>query len=219
MTSWSGFPRRSAGLLSNRSLRLNAYWVLSRRGLSTVDALAVSAVFPAAGGALTMLRSRRVDPVAVLSLGAIAVGLVAGLLFHDGRILLVKESFTSGALGLVFLGSLLTRKPAIFVLRRRLFVGDDSGEVAAYDDTWRSPAVRAEARRTTTIWGITLLAEAAVRVGLSYLLPVGTMVAVSPLLAPAILGPLAVWNLRPRQDRPGEPGVSALPVHSRSNQG
>ena len=159
---------------------------------------AATAEEPAAGGVLAMLRNRRVEPLAVLSLGAIAIGLAVGLLFHDGRILLVKESFTSGALGLVCLGSLFTRKPAIFVLRRRLFVPDDSESQAEYDDTWQSRAVQAEARRTTAIWGIALLAEAAVRVGLSYLLPVGTMVTISPLLAPVILGPLAVWNLRPR---------------------
>ncbi|MEV4264245.1 VC0807 family protein [Kribbella sp. NPDC049584] len=224
MTSWSGQPRRRVGLLSNRSLRLNvvapvvAYWVLSRRGISTVDALALSAVFPAAGGLLAVLRSRKVDPLAVLSLVAIAIGLIAALLFHDGRILLVKESFTSGALGLVFLGSLLASKPAIFVLRRRLFVLDDDDAQAEYDGTWQSPAVRAEARRTTAIWGVALLAEAAVRVGLSYLLPVGAMVTISPLLAPLILGPLAIWNLRPRQYRLGEPAASDTPVPSRSSQ-
>ncbi|GAA1123319.1 hypothetical protein GCM10009630_21540 [Kribbella jejuensis] len=224
MTSWSAPPRLGVGLLSNRALRLNivapvaAYWVLSKRGMSTVDALALSAVFPAAGGVLAMLRNRRVEPLAVLSLGAIAIGLAVGLLFHDGRILLVKESFTSGALGLVCLGSLLTRKPAIFVLRRRLFVPDDSEAQAEYDGSWQSRAVQAEARRTTAIWGIALLAEAAVRVGLSYLLPVGTMVTISPLLAPVLLGPLAVWNLRPRQDRLGEAATPDTPVPSRSNQ-
>lgn len=220
MASVSRYPWRRAGLLSNRSVRLNvvapvvAYWVLSKRGMSTVDALAVSAVFPAAGGVLATLRNRRVEPLAVLSLGAIAVGLVVGLLFHDERILLVKESFTSGALGLVFLGSLLTRKPAMFVLRRRLFVPDTADAQAEYDGTWQSRAVQAEARRTTAIWGFALLAEAAVRVGLSYLLPVGTMVTISPLLAPVILGPLAVWNLRPREYRLGESGTSSTPVPS-----
>jgi hypothetical protein len=221
MTSWSRFPWRGAGLVSNRSLRLTvvapviAYWVLSRRGMSTVDALAVSAVFPAAGGALVMWRTRRVDPLAVLSLGAIAVGLIVGLVFHDGRMLLVKESFTSGALGVTFLGSLVARKPAMFILRRRLFVPDQSDAQAEYDASWQAHAVRAEARRTTAIWGIALVGEAAVRVGLSYLLPVGTLVTISPLLAPLIIGPLAVWNLRPRLD---ERRTSPTPVSSRSNQ-
>jgi hypothetical protein len=43
--------------------------------MGTVDALAVSAAFPAAGGALVMVRGRKLDPIAVLSLAAIAVGL------------------------------------------------------------------------------------------------------------------------------------------------
>lgn len=220
----SQYRRRRVGLVSNPSLRLNivapvvAYWLLSRHGMSTVDALAVSAVFPAAGGVLVMLRSRKVDPFAVLSLGAITVGLVAGLLFHNGRILLVKESFTSGALGVVFLGSLLARKPLIFALRRRLFIPDHSNAQAEYDRTWQSRTVRAEARRTTAIWGIALLAEAGLRVGLSYLVSVGAMVTISPLLAPLILGPLAVWTLRPAKYRLDEPDASGTSVPSRLSQ-
>jgi hypothetical protein len=204
-------PGRRAGLVSNPSVRLNivapvvAYWLLSRHGMSTVDALAVSAVLPAAGGVLVMLRGRKLDPLALLSLVAIAIGLVAGLVFHDGRILLVKESLTTGTLGVVFLGSLLTPKPLIFPLRRRLFVPDQPDARAQYDRTWQSQAVRTEARRTTGIWGIVLLAEAALRVGLSYVLPVGTLVTISPLLAPLTLGPLAVWTLRPRKARHSEP--------------
>jgi uncharacterized membrane protein YeaQ/YmgE (transglycosylase-associated protein family) len=204
------FPGRRAGLLSNPSVRLNivapvvAYLLLSRYGMDTVDALAISAVFPAAGGAFVMLRGRKLDPLAVLSLAAIAIGLVAGLVFHNGRILLVKESLVSGTLGVVFLCSLFAPKPLIFTLRRRLFIGDQPEAQAGYDRTWQSPAVRAEARRTTAIWGIALVAEAALRVGLSYVLPVATLLTISPLLAPLTLAPLGMWTLRPRTGRPSE---------------
>ncbi|MEV5569703.1 VC0807 family protein [Spirillospora sp. NPDC052269] len=203
--------RRRPRLLTNSSVRWNivaplvAYLVLARNGMSTVDALAVAALFPAAGGVLVLARGRKVDPFAVLSLTSIAIGLTAALAFHDGRILLVKESLTTGALGMVFLGSLLASKPLIFTLRRRLFVGDRPDAQAAYDRTWQSPSVRTEARRITAIWGIALLVEAAARVGLSYVLPATVMVTISPLLG-LTLAPLGVWTLRPRAGRPTEPG-------------
>lgn len=206
---------RTVGLISNPSVRMNivapvvAYWVLTKKGLTTVDALAVSAVFPAAAGVWVMLHIRRADPLAVLSLAAIAIGLIAGLVFHNGRILLVKESLTTGTLGVVFLCSLLARRPLIFTLRRRLFVPDRPDARNEYESTWQSPAVQAEARRTTAIWGIALLTEAALRVGLSYLLPTGTLVTVSPLLAPLTLGPLGIWTLRPRNRRISEPKASS----------
>lgn len=206
---------RTVRLVSNPSVRLNivapvvTYWVLTKKGLTPVDALAVSAVFPAAAGVWVMLRSRRPDPLAVLSLAAITIGLIAGLVFHNGRILLVKESLTTGTLGVVFLCSLLARRPLIFTLRRRLFVPDRPDAQEEYESTWRSAAIQAEARRTTAIWGIALLAEAALRVGLSYLLATGTLVTVSPLLAPLTLGPLGIWTLRPRNRRISEPKASS----------
>jgi hypothetical protein len=207
---------RTVGLISNPSVRVNivvptvTYWLLAKKGLTTVDALAVSAVFPAAAGVWVMLRSRRADPLAVLSLAAIAVGLIAGLVFHNGRILLVKESLTTGTLGVVFLCSLLARRPLIFTLRRHLFVPDRPDARDVYESTWQSPTVQAEARRTTAIWGISLLAEAALRVGLSYLLPTATLVTISPLLAPLTLGPLGIWTLRPRNRRISEPKASSV---------
>lgn len=187
-----------------------AYQVLAGRGVSPVDALAVSAIFPAAGGVFVMLRSRRIDPLALLSLTAIGIGLIAGLVFHNGRILLVKDSLTTGTLGVVFLCSLLTRRPMSFTLRRRLFVRDQPDALAAYDRTWWSRAVRAEARRSTALWGAALFGEAALRVGLSYLVPTGTLVIISPLLALLVFGPLAVRTLRLRGARHTTPDSPSL---------
>src|SRR5947207_14048351 len=108
------FPAPGGRLLRNPSVQLNVvapvvtYWVLAKLAMSTVGALAISAVFPAAGSVLAMTRRRRLDPVAALSLTAIVVGLIAGLVFHHGRVLLVQESLITATLGLVFLVSLFT---------------------------------------------------------------------------------------------------------------
>jgi hypothetical protein len=169
--------------------------------MNAVGALAVSAAFPAAGSVLATTRRRRLDPVAALSLTAIIIGLIAGLVFHNGRVLLVKESLTTGTLGLVFLGSLFTSRPLIVVLRQRLSV---SGARAG-DQAGRLRSARAE----TAVWGMALVAEAAIRVGLSYLLPTGTMVTISPLIAPILLGPVALWTLRPPRRQPTRPEVPA----------
>lgn len=200
------FTGRVGGLLRQPAVLLNviapvaAYRILAGRGMPATDALALAlaAVFPAAGALRSLTRERRLDPFAALALIAIAIGLVAGLVFHAGRILLVKESITSGVLGLLCLGSLFAGRPLIFGLRRRLYVGADSAGQADYESSWGLPGVRAEARRTTALWGWALLAEAALRVLLSYVLPTATMVTVSPLIAVAVLGPLGVATLRPR---------------------
>lgn len=199
---------RSTRLLRNPAVLLNViapliiYRALTGNGVSSVDALAAAAALPAVGALLGLRRQRRIDPIAAIALIALVIGLVAGLVFHAGRILLVKESITDAVLGLLCLGSLSTRRPLIFTLRRRLYVGADPAAQAAFERGWQERPVRAEARRTTAIWGFALLAEAGLRVGLSYVLSTATMVTVSPLLPLILLGPLGVATLRLRPVRP-----------------
>ncbi|GAA4703570.1 hypothetical protein GCM10023215_48870 [Pseudonocardia yuanmonensis] len=81
-------------------------------------ALAWGALFPLAGVLLGIVRERRVDVLAALSLGAIAVSLAGGLLLHSATFLLVKESLVTRVIGLGFLGSVLARHPLPVVLLR-----------------------------------------------------------------------------------------------------
>jgi hypothetical protein len=45
----------------------------------------------------------------------------------------------------------------------------------------------------TAIWGLAFIGEASARVVLSFLLDPGVLVAVSPLVAVAVFGPLGLW--------------------------
>ncbi len=200
--------QRAAELALNPVLLLDVvapvvgYRVLTGRGVSTVSALAAASLFPVAGIVVSAVRSRRMDPIGLLALAAIAVGLFAGLVLHEGRILLVKDSLMTGTLGIIFLGSLLAPRPMVFTLQQRLTRKRQAGP-QSHDRSWRDPRVRVWARRSTALWGVALSAEAAVRIGLSYAVTPGTLVVISPLLATATFGPLALWTMRQGRRLPG----------------
>lgn len=183
---------RSPAFLLNAIAPMIAYRVLTGRGMASIDALALAALFPAAGALYALARQRRLDTFAALALVVIGIGLVTDRVFHNGRILLVRESVITGALGLVCLGSLFFAR-RVFGLRRR----------------------------TTAIWGVALLTEAAVRVGLSYVLPTATFVTISPLLALVFFGPLGLATLRrrptsnPESEIRDEPEPRSAPVPAR----
>jgi hypothetical protein len=189
-----------------------AYQLLVRHGVSGTPALMSVAGFPLLGIAVAAIRKRRLDPVALLALVAIAVGLAAGLVLHDGRILLVKDSIVTGVLGVVFLLSLPARRPMVFVLQRRLLSRE--GESERFDQTWADPRVQARSRRMTTLWGVALIAEAAVRVALSFVVSPGTLLVISPLLAAVTFGPLALWTVlrRPKPSPTDSPGFPASTI-------
>lgn len=171
---------------------------LLRGHTSDVTALSVGAVFPAAATLWTLARTRRPDPVALLTLLGIVLGLAGALAFDDAVFLLLKESVVTGAFGLVFLGSLLAARPVTFALGRTM-MATTPAEREAYDAIWDHPRVRAGHRRTTAEWGAAFLLDAGLRAVLAFVLAPGTLLVVSPLLAAAVLGPVALATLRRRR--------------------
>ncbi len=170
------------------------YQVATSFGASDLAALAWGAVFPLIGIALGFARTRKLDAISAISLASIVVGLAGGLLLHSAEFLLVKDSLVTGTIGLVFLGSLLAERPLIFTIGR----SQAPGRADVFDRRWAEPAFRHALRRMTAIWGITLLAEATARVVLSLLVPPAVLLLVSPLLAAAVIGPVAIWTMRRR---------------------
>jgi hypothetical protein len=175
-------------------LPLIAVQVLLRRDVPAVEALAIAAVFPFAEALLGLVRTRRADPIAILSLVAIVIGLVTSALTGNAAFAVAKESLFTTVFGLLFLGSLMTSRPLIFRLGRQYSTGNDPAEIAAWDARWERPLFRRTIRIITAVWGCALLLEAAVRVVAAFALPVATSTIVSPVLQVVALGGLFVWT-------------------------
>lgn len=176
---------------------LLAYEILTALGLSELTALAAGSLFPLVGLLIGAVRSRRLEWFALASLAGIAIGLTGGFLLHSAQFLLVKDSIITGGIGLVFLASLATSRPLIYIFARQMAA--DPAARDRFEQRWtRQPQLRASITVMTGVWGVGLLAEAGLRVGLSFLLTPATLLAISPLLAAAVFAPLAIWTLRRR---------------------
>jgi len=195
-----GFGSMRAPLLLNALAPFATYEILTGRGVSELTALAVGALFPLAAIAASAVRTRRLDPFAAVTLASIAVGLTGGLVFDSPHFLLLKDSVITATIGIAFLGSLAARRPLIFMFARRLV--DDPAEL---ERRWSVPQGRRRFRIVTAVWGAALVAEAAVRVSLSFVLAPGVFMVVSPLLAVAVFGSVTAWTLRRRAAAPITP--------------
>jgi len=166
-------------------LPIGGYYLLRQFGVDEWIALAAGGVVSGLVLVAGIVRSRRVDRTAVFMLGLFAFGLLTLLLTGDERFAIAKDSLISLVLGLLFLGSLLTARPLLLVLVAKTA----PAVVARYED---SPAVRRTVRFATLLWGVGLLADAALRVVLVYALPVDVMVVGSPLLTVLVIAVLVV---------------------------
>jgi len=169
---------------------------LSKRYVSAseVAALAIAATFPLAKSTFELVRRRRLDPVAVIVLLGIVVSGVGVLMGGSPRLLLIRESLFTGALGLACFGSLLLPRPLMFYFGRHFLAGDDPIARADFEAGWERPGVRFVHRLITVVWGAAFLGEFAIRIALVYTLPAAVVLAISPIILGVITIGTFVWT-------------------------
>lgn len=173
---------------------LVAYQLLRSAGFSSVSALVLSGVFPAAGVIIGIIQHRRVDALGILVLAGIAVGAVLGLVSHNARLVLDEGSVPTAVFGLICLGSLATPKPLMYRLAVE-FIGPDTPKGQEFTGLWQYAEFRRVFRVVTVVWGIGYLAEAVARVVIVQNTSTGSALAISKVLPYAVAAVLTAWTI------------------------
>jgi len=179
------------GLAWDVGLPLVGYYALHLLGASDWVALLAATGLSGLRLVWVAVRSRRVTWFGAVMLAVFGMGLALAFVGGDPRFLLVKDSFGTAGVGLVFLVSLLTARP----LTLSAFQTWKPAEAEEMGELYRTvPAARRIFRVSSLVWGLGLLAEAAVRVPLVYLLPLDVAVGASTGLMVVTMVGLSVWN-------------------------
>jgi len=154
--------------------------------------------------------------VGLVSFVFIVVGVAASLISGDPRFVLVKESLLTGVFGLACLVTLLLPRPLMFYFGRQFAGGGDPVRAAAFESMWQYERFRAVNRNMTVVWGVAYLVEAAVRVVLSFLMPIPVFLVISPILAIGVTIALISWTMAyaRRSARLGAERLASLPTNS-----
>ncbi|HKT02609.1 MAG TPA: VC0807 family protein [Rugosimonospora sp.] len=182
-------------ILFNVALPLATYFVLTGHGVRAVPALLASGAWPVVETALSLAVRRHVDEFAILTLVFIGLGVVAGLGFNSAHLVLVKESIVTGLFGVLCLGSLAVSRPLMFYFGRRFATDGTPEGVAYWNGLWQYPSFRRTQKVVTIVWGVVFVAEALVRVALSYALSTSAMTVVSSVMPLAVIGGLVAWTV------------------------
>ncbi|WP_374353847.1 VC0807 family protein [Chitinimonas sp.] len=141
-----------------------------------------SAIPPALLAVIELAWRRRVDVISGLSLAGIALGLLFVAMGGDARMVLVRESALTGALGLLGLSSLFWRRPALYYLARAAVGRGDAQRAAGFEQAATQPAFRQAMLGLTLIWSAGLVAEALLRGLLAWRLSVADFLLYSPVV-------------------------------------
>jgi hypothetical protein len=169
---------------------------MAKRYFSATElaALSVAALFPLVWSIVDLIRVGALDPVAILSLASIVVSMVAVAVGGSPKLLLIRESFFTGAFGVACLVSLVAPRPIMFYFARYFTAGRDAARIAEFNRGWQRPGFRRTMRLITVVWGVTSLAEFVVRIALVYTLPAATVLVVSPIVLGGLLIATISWT-------------------------
>jgi hypothetical protein len=141
------------------------------------------------------VRRRRIDLIAALVLAGIAVSIVAVLIGGNPRVLLIRESFLTGALGVACFASLLFfPRPLMFYFGRYFETGDEPAKVAAFNAMWQYPYFRHVVRLITVVWGVAYTGEFLLRAVMASTLPIPVVLAITPVVFAAISVATLLWT-------------------------
>ena len=151
-------------LVIDGALPAIAYQVLTHYGVSAVPALTAGAIFPVANIMRKFIATRRLDLIGAIVLLFIAIGVVASLISGNVLFVLIKESFITGLVGLLFLSSFLWHRPIIFYLGRQFSARRRSRATGVVEWLMAARALSADDAHLTVVWGVGYVLEAIVRV-------------------------------------------------------
>jgi len=196
-------------------------YVLLRRyvpGISDVSALGFGALFPIARGLLELWHRRRVDIIGAIVLVGIAVSIIALWAGGSAKLFLIRESFVTGALGLLALSSFAWSRPLLFYIGRQLSIGDDPVALEQFNSLWQRPLARHTFRLMTAVWAIGWLGEFGVRLLMVKTLSVPQVLAISPFVFNGVTAGLIVWTVAYAR-RQRQKGQTVFTFASRSARG
>ena len=163
---------------------------------SEFAALVWATAFPIVRSVYGLVRWREASPVALLVLLGIAVSIAALFAGGDPRILLIRESFVTGAFGVACLISLAFPRPIMFYFGRYFMTRGDPLRRTQFEERLRFPGVRRAHRIVTTVWGLVYTAEFAVRTVLVYRVSTTVVIALSPVMIGAATILTIMWTFR-----------------------
>lgn len=176
--------RLALELLVNLFVPWLAYEVLMRQGWTELNALMAITVVPLVWGIGVLLGERRWDPVAIFSGASMVLSLLACLWAKDIRALQVRESYLTLLLGLVLLGSAVLRRPLLLTL----VASQAPAELLA------RPEVARLFGKLTWGWGVVMVLEFAVKLGMIFTMSISAVLALGPWVQNGILALAFAWS-------------------------
>ena len=145
--------------------------------------LGVSGLLPLFGLAYGVVRQRSIDIIGLFAAEDIAVSLIAISLAHTATSALVGRSLQNAVLGVLFLGSVLIKRPIMLYVARQFVTGNEAAGKSRFDQMAGQSDAKRVYRTMTLVWALTLIAKSAVSVVIALVCSTRQYLILSPVFA------------------------------------
>lgn len=143
----------------------------------------------------SLLKVKKLDAFAMFMLIGFTLGILALFLGGDERIILLRESFVTGIMGILFLATLLLPKPIIYYFAIKFTAEGNPERKLIFENGWKYSYFRFAFRIMTTVWGLASICEAAIKTYLVFHLSIIAFMAASQFVFYGIIGPTIIWTI------------------------
>jgi hypothetical protein len=156
--------------------------------------LAVSGLLPLFGLTYGVVRQGSIDIIGLFAAEDIAVSLVAISLAHSATSALVGRSLQNAVLGVLFLSSVLIRRPIMLYVARQFVTGNEVSGKARFDQMAAGSDAKCVYRTMTLVWALTLIAKSVVSVVIALTCSTKQYLILSPLFTYSSDALLIWWS-------------------------
>jgi hypothetical protein len=149
---------------------------------------------PAISNIITFVRKRHLDIIGIIVIAGTGAGLLLFLFGGSPRLLLIRESFITGVIGLLFLISLIFPRPFSYYIARQFITNNDPARIANWDRQYQESRYKFGMPMITAVWGSVLVGEAILRTVLAWSLSVTLFLEVYNVLFICIYALAMAWS-------------------------
>ena len=178
-------------ILINAILPLITYKILINHIPSSITALIVSTTIPIIDNIYHIIKEKKIDIFASLIILGFIVGIISMLFGGSQKLLLIRQSYITAVIGILFLISMFFPKPMIYYLAKKFINSQDKyakNNKSTIDEKCKNPHFRFSMKFLTFIWGICLVLEAVCNISLVFILSVSKYMLISPLVSYGFIG-------------------------------
>jgi hypothetical protein len=186
--------RLAPELFANFAAPYLVYQLLSPHYSDTISLIA-SAVPPLLWSCYELIKTRWLDAVSILVVSGILFTVIATAMGGSAKLIQIRDALVTGAIGVMFLGSLFLEKPIIFYLNRAMMARNTEAGATDFEAMWQRPGVPPTFRLLTAVWGTGLILQTAFMCYLAWIWPIGRYLLLSPFISYGIFGLIMAWSV------------------------